>query len=550
MTDSLLFVPLGGVGEIGKNMSAVQCGDDIIVIDTGLMFPDEEMPGVDIVIPDITWLTSNADKVRGICLTHGHEDHIGGLPYVLRELDVPVYGTRLTLGLVRPKLAEHKLSDAGLHEVAAGDRVPLGCIEVEFIRVSHSIPDACSLAIRTPAGTIVMTSDFKFDPMPVDHRYTDIARFAEIGDEGVLAMMSDCTNIEKEGHSQSESVLSRVFERIFSEAQGRIICTSFASNIHRIQQIANLTVKYDRQMSVVGRSMAQNVRTARELGYLNIPDWALLEVEKIPDREPEKVVIMTTGSQGEPLSVLTRISNDDHRRIKIQPGDTVVISAKPVPGNESLVHRVINNLFRRGARVIYDDIEPVHVSGHANKEDLRMMLNLVRPKFVVPVHGEARHLHLYSEMALETGYLSSDVILLDVGDKLELTADSAAVVGGVEQSGMVMVDGLGVGDVGDAALRDRGHLASDGVLVVVSTVDQVTGDLLDGPSIMSRGFMDEEEEFLSEAADAIRDHLRDIPKDAVKDIATARLEIRNALARFVNARTRRRPVIIPVVTEI
>lgn len=550
VSDALVFVPLGGVGEIGKNMSAVQYGDDILVVDAGLMFPDEEMPGVDIVIPDIAWLLDNKEKVRGICLTHGHEDHIGALPYVLRDLDVPVYGTRLTLGLVRPKLAEHKLSDAGLQVVESGACVELGALEVEFIRVSHSIPDACSLAIRSPVGTIVLTSDFKFDQLPVDGRYTDVARFAQLGDEGVLALMSDSTNAEKPGYARSESVLSREFDRIFSEAPGRIICTSFASNIHRIQQIADLTVKYERQMAVVGRSMAQNVRTACDLGYLKIPEWAILEVERIPDRDPEKVVIMTTGSQGEPLSVLARISNDDHRRIKIIPGDTVVISAKPIPGNESLVYRVINNLFKRGARVIYDDVEPVHVSGHANREDLRMMLNLVRPRFVVPVHGEARHLYMYSQMAVETGYRSADVITLEVGNRLELTADSATVTGSLEQSGMVMVDGLGVGDVGDVALRDRGHLSTDGVLVVVATVDQLSGDLLDGPSIMSRGFMDDEEAFLAEAADAIRDHLRDIPRDAVKETATARLEIRNSLARFVNARTRRRPVIIPIVTEI
>ncbi|MEI6915842.1 MAG: ribonuclease J [Armatimonadota bacterium] len=544
------MIPLGGVGEIGKNMMAVAHGGEFIVLDAGLMFPDEQMLGVDLVIPDIAWLVANRENVRGIFLTHGHEDHIGGLPYVLRDVQAPVYATKLTLGLVRRKLEEHRISDHWLNEVQAGDRIKLGGFDVEFIQVAHSIPDACSLAVRTKAGILVHTSDFKLDPLPVDGRHTNVGRFAELGTEGVLALTSDSTNIEHAGYTQSESILTATFDRIFSQTTGRIIAASFASNIHRIQQIADLTIKHGRQLAVLGRSMEQNVRTARELGYLTIPDWGIIGIDEAETRPPHEVTVMTTGSQGEPLAVLARLSTDDHRKLKIKEGDTVIISAKPIPGNENLVQRVINNLFRRGAHVIYDDLEPVHVSGHANREELRLMLNLVKPQYVVPVHGEYRHLVKYGEMAVESGYRGADVFHTEVGDVLELTRESARVIGRVPQSGNVLVDGLGVGDVGDLALRDRSHLASDGVLVVVASVDQHTGQILAGPDIFARGVMDDEEEFISEAREVVAERFAAISPAAATDISTAKAEIRSALSKFVNTRTRRRPVIIPIVMEV
>lgn len=548
--NAVALIPLGGVGEIGKNMLLVCHGGKIIVIDAGLMFPDEQMLGVDLVIPDISYLVKRREDVVGIFLTHGHEDHIGGLAYLIRDVPAPVYATRLTLGLVRGKLEEHGLTDDLLNDVVAGDRIEAGPFEVEFIHVAHSIPDACSLAVRTPAGTIVHTSDFKFDPMPLDGRRADIARFAEIGREGVLALTSDSTNIERPGFTRSESALSQTFDRIFSDAPGRVIAASFASNIHRIQQIADLSIKHNRHLAVVGRSMEQNVRIARELGYLQIPDWALISLDQLDSYAPNQITVISTGSQGEPLSVLARLSMDDHRRLKIQQGDTVIISAKPIPGNENLVQRVINNLFKRGASVIYDDIETVHVSGHANREELRMMLNLLQPQYVVPVHGEFRHLVKYGEMAVETGYRSANVFRLEVGDMLQMTAQDAEIIGHLPHAGNVMVDGLGVGDVGDVALRDRWHLANDGVLVVVISIDQHTGRVLAGPDIMARGFMEDEEAFLTEAREVVAERLETISPEAATDPATAKLEIRSALAKFVNARTRRRPVIIPTIMEV
>lgn len=550
MAEKLTLIPLGGLGEIGKNMLVVKYGEDILVVDAGLTFPTEDMPGVDVVIPDISYLRENAEHVLGVVLTHGHEDHIGGLAWTLKELNVPVWGTKLTLGLVKLRLEEHRVDGAKLNEVRPGDHIQAGPFDVEFIQVAHSIPDACSLAIRTPAGLLVHTSDFKLDPTPIDGRRTDIGRLAELGNEGVLAMTCDSTNVERPGFSGSERSLAKTFDRILSQSPGRVIVACFASSIHRMQQIADLSIKNDRYLAVVGRSMARNVEMARDLGYLEIPNWALIDIEQVAQLEPSRVTILTTGSQGEPLSVLTRVSMDDHRRLQIQEGDTVVISAKPIPGNESLVQRVINNLFKRGAEVIYSDIEPVHVSGHANREELRMMLSFLRPKYVIPVHGEWRHLAKYTEMALETGYLSADIIRMDLGSVLELSEDSAEITGTIPNTGSVMVDGLGVGDVGDVALRDRWHLASDGVLVVVVSIDATTGELLAGPDLMSRGLMDESEEFLAEAKEFLTEHIGELPAEAAKDSAAARQDVRDTLARFVNSRTRRRPVIIPIIMEV
>lgn len=548
--NSLQIVPLGGVGEIGKNITAYKYGSDVLVVDCGLMFPDEEMLGVDLVIPDTTWLKDPSNNVVGVCLTHGHEDHIGSLPYFLKEFDVPVWGTPLTLGLVKSKLDEHKITNIKLNEVEAGDVIEAGPFSVEFVQVSHSIPDACSLAITTPLGVVVHTSDFKFDPTPVDGRLTDIGRFSELGRNGILALVTDSTNVEKPGFADSERLLGRTFDRLFSEARGRVIVACFASNLHRIQQVADASVKYGRQIAFVGRSMARNVDIACKLGYLDIPDWAFLDIDEISARPKDQVTIMTTGSQGEPLSALSRISMDDHRRISIEEGDLVVISAKPIPGNENLVMRVVNNLFRQGAQVVYSEIDMVHVSGHANQDELRMMLNLLDPDYVIPVHGEYRHMAKYREMARETGYEPHEILTMDIGDILQIDSDGAQVVGKIEQSGSVMVDGLGVGDVGDVSLRDRSHLASEGIIIAVVSIDKATGEILAGPELMSKGVMDEWESFLAEARERLMEHLSALPHDAIRDGATAKLEIRNALAKFVKSQIRRRPVIIPVVTEV
>ncbi|MBI2843904.1 MAG: ribonuclease J [Armatimonadetes bacterium] len=549
----LQIVPLGGVGEIGKNMCAVRYGDGILVIDTGLMFPEEEMLGVDIVIPDISYLLQNSDKIRGIVLTHGHEDHIGGIPYILKQMNKPIWGTRLTLGLVRAKLEEHNLTESSeMHEVEAGDVVEFGEISVEFVGVSHSIPDAAALAIKTPAGTVVYTSDFKFDNNPIDGRLTDISRLARLGDEGVLVLLSDCTNVEKPGYTPSERIVGYTFDDVFSQAPGRIIIATFASNVHRMQQVLDTANRYSRRVAVIGRSMARNSEIAEQLGYLKIPDGAKLSMAELSSAQPEEVVIMTTGSQGEPLSALTRMAMDEHKRIKIGPGDTIIISATPIPGNEDLVNRTINRLFRLGADVVYDPIASVHVSGHGNQEDLKLMLNLTKPQYVVPVHGEYRHIARYAQMADDMGYGSDRMLQLSVGDVLEFDQDGARISGKVDVSGSVMVDGIGVGDVSEVVLRDRWHLAQDGVIVVILTIDKAQGEIVAGPDIMSRGFVvpEHEEEIIEQAKGIIMERMSEMEVEEVAELSAVKQEVRSALGRFLNERTRRRPMIIPIVVEI
>lgn len=549
---NIKIIPLGGTNEIGKNMTAIEYDDQILVIDCGLMFPDAEMLGVDIVIPDITYLLENEEKIQGIILTHGHEDHIGALPYVLRQMTVPIWGTRLTLGLVKPKLEEHKLYNCTeLNEVGIGDRFNIGVFDIETIRVSHSIPDGCGIVIRLPAGNIIHTGDFKFDQTPADGKVADFAKFAQVGAEGVTLLMTDCTNVEKSGYVASESIVGDMFEKVFRKAMGKIIVASFASNINRIQQVYDTAAIYGRKVAVAGRSMAQNIEIAEQLGYLSIPPDTKIRLEDIADMYPVEVVVMTTGSQGEPLSALTRIAMDEHKKVKVEKGDTVIISATAIPGNEDLVSRTINRLFRRGANVIYDPIERVHVSGHGNREDLKLMLNLTRPKYIVPFHGEPRHVARYFEMTEEMGIPRENVFSLEIGDVLEVSNEHAEVTGRV-QAGDILVDGIGVGDVGDIVLRDRRHLANDGVFVIVMSIDKTTGDIVAGPDIISRGFifMEEAEDLIEEARQLILSSIGGLEVDEATEWTSVKTNVKSVVAKLLYNRTHRRPMVIPIIMEI
>lgn len=548
----LQIIPLGGVLEIGKNMTAYRYEDQILVVDAGLMFPEEEMLGVDIVIPDITYLEENADKVLGIILTHGHEDHIGALPYVLRRLDVPVYGTPLTLGFVSNKLAEHKLLDyARLFEARAGSVIEIGDFKVEYVRMTHSIPDASGLVIKTPAGTVVVSGDFKFEQAPIDGERVDISRLARIGDEGVLTLLIDTTNVEKQGYTPSEALVAETFERIFTTAPGRIIVAAFASNINRVQMLYNAADRFGKRVALVGRSMAENCRIAEELGYLTVPDGARLRPEEIEQTDPRGVVIVTTGSQGEPLSALSKMALDEHKHVNITEGDTVVISATPIPGNEDLVLRTINRLFQQGAEVVYEPHAKVHVSGHGNQEDIKLMLNLLRPRYLVPVHGEQRHYSRFAKIAASMGYAPENVFRLSPGDVLEVTEQSAEVADKV-QAGKVMVDGLGVGDVEDVVLRDRWHLSQDGVLIVVVGVDRKTRQITSGPDFLSRGFVGEElgGELVDGAREVVRAKLDAFKDTDIEEYDEIQAAFRKALAKFIYDRVHRRPMIVPIVMEV
>lgn len=550
--DKVRIIPLGGVCEIGKNMTVLEYAGEILVIDCGLMFPDEEMFGVDIVIPDVTYLLENADRIKGIVLTHGHEDHIGALPYILRQISAPIWGTKLTLGFVKAKLDEHHLLESvELHEIDKGDRFNIGVFDIETIRVTHSIPGGVGLAIRLPVGNILHTGDFKFDHTPIDGKPVDFARFAKIGAEGVLLLMIDSTNVEKPGHVPSERIVGEMFEEVFSKARGKIIVASFASNIHRIQQVFNTAKLFDRKVAIAGRSMAQNIEIARQLGYLNFSDDIRIRLEDIPNLYPVEVVVMTTGSQGEPLSALTRIAMDDHSKVKVEKGDTVIISATPIPGNEDLVARTINHLFKRGADVIYDAIAPVHVSGHANREELKLMLNLTRPKYVLPVHGEHRHVAGFAELAREMGIPNENVFRMEVGDVLEIDSTGAALADKVT-AGDVLVDGIGVGDVGEVVLRDRRHLACDGIVIAVIGIDRATGNVVAGPDIISRGFVyaEESEDLMTEAKQVVLNTVEGLTVDAAAEWSTAKSDVRSVLAKLFYAKTHRRPMVIPVIMEV
>jgi ribonuclease J len=548
--DSLVLVPLGGVGEIGKNMWVVGYGDDLVVLDCGGMFPEEDMLGVDLVIPDISYLVENRDRVRAIVLTHGHEDHVGALPYVLQQLDVPVYGTRLTLGLVKGRLDEHGLGkNAELQEVQAGQSLQLGAMTLEFVHVNHSLADVVAIAVHTPAGTIVYATDFKFDHTPIDGRVTDLQRLAALGANGVLCLLSDSTNAERPGYTLSEKIVGETFMDAFRRAQGRILVATFASNVHRIQQVMAASARFGRKVCVMGRSMVNNVGIASRLGYLHVPEGLIIDVEQMEDYPPERLAVITTGSQGEPMAALTRMAMAEHRRIEIVPGDTVIISASPIPGNERLIGRTINHLFRQGAEVIYHAVSGVHVSGHASQEELKLMINLIKPRYFIPIHGEYRMLVHHARLAEQAGLSPEHVMIAEIGDMVEISAKSFKKTAKVE-AGSVMVDGLGVGDVGTVVLRDRQQLAQDGILVVVVSIDKQTGEILAGPEFVSRGFVyvRESERLFEEAKQRVKVALESC-EPVLGEWNVMKNQVRDTLSGFFWERTRRRPMILPVVME-
>ncbi|MFI5283670.1 MAG: ribonuclease J [Candidatus Dormibacterales bacterium] len=547
----LRYIPLGGLGEVGINMWALEWDNQVLVVDAGLMFPQDDMLGIDLVLPDISYLLEKGRKVLGIVLSHGHEDHIGGLPYALKKLNVPVYGTRLTLGLVKPKLREHRiLREADLREVRVGDSVQLGPFRVETVAVCHSIPDAVALSIETPVGRVVYTSDFKLDDAPPDGLPTDMARFRQLGDEGVLLLLSDSTNAERSGRSGSERDLHGAFERIFGEAPGRIVVANFASNIHRIQHLVRMAVQFERRVAVVGRSLETNFKTARELGFLKVPEGLTVPLDHI-DRVPRsKLLLLTAGSQGEPMSALARFAAQRHPLVNVLEGDWVVISARPIPGNERMVHQTVNNLYRHGARVFYSEVGHVHVTGHAQRDELREMLDATRPRFFIPVHGEYRQLLLHSEIASEAGLADERITVVEDGESVELDGESMTR-GEKIPTGLVFVDGLGVGDVEQVVLRDRRHLAEDGILVVTLTLDRDTGAVRAGPDLISRGVIEPElsVKLMSDARAAAMDSIVRLA-EAHSDLNQLQEAIHDAVSKTVYRQTRRRPMVIPVVTEI
>lgn len=547
----LQIIPLGGLGEIGKNMAAIRYGDTILVIDSGLMFPEEELLGIDIVLPDITYLLENKDKVKAVLLTHGHEDHVGGLPYMLKEINVPVYGSRLTVGIAANKLSEHDVEGTSLHAVRPRDCINFGELKVEFIRVCHSIPDCMGIAVHTPLGIIFHTGDFKLDQTPVDGETVDFRKLAEIGEKGVLVMLSDSTNAERPGFTMSEKVVGNTFDDLFGKCNGRIIITTFASNVHRIQQVICTAQKFNRKVAVSGRSMVNNVQVSSELGYIDIPPGMLVDIEDINQYPPEKMVIVTTGSQGEPMSALTRMATADHRWVGIEDGDTVIISATPIPGNEKLVARTVDLLYRQGAEVIYEKSMGVHVSGHAAQEELKMMLNLIRPQYFIPVHGEYRHLKTHAKLAESIGMDRSSIFVMENGQVLEVDQEKAAISGKVT-SGKILVDGLGVGDVGNIVLRDRRQLAKDGIIIVVVTIDKEAGEMVAGPDLVSRGFVyvRESEQLMEDAREKVSEAMDLCLKKGLTEWAMIKSQVREKLSRHLYEKTGRRPMILPIIMEV
>jgi len=544
------FTALGGLSEIGKNLYVFECSNDLFIIDCGLAFPDEDMLGVDLVIPDFAYLEKNRERFRGIVLTHGHEDHIGALPYLLKKINVPVYGTKLTLGLCEGKLREHGiLSGCSLNVVSPRQTIKLGCMSVEFIRVNHSIPDACAIAIHTPAGIIVHTGDFKVDYTPIEGGIIDLARFGELGNKGVLALLSDSTNAERPGYTLSERKVGDSFRNIFGTAEHRrIIVATFASNVHRIQQIIDTAVLCERRIALSGRSMLNVVQKAIELGYVHIPRGSLIDIDQVNKYPPEKIVVITTGSQGEPLSALTRMSAGDHKQVTITPNDLVVISASPIPGNEKTVGRVINDLMKSGAEVVYESMYEVHVSGHACQDELKMMLSLTKPKFFIPVHGEYKHLVKHAQLAVRMGVPEENIFILDLGRQLETDSDAMKVTTQVT-AGKVLVDGLGVGDVGTVVLRDRKKLAQDGLIIVVASIERGSGRIVSGPDIVSRGFVyvKESEELIDEARELMEDA---VTSSAGSSVNVIKNNMRDVMSDFMFRKTKRSPMILPIIMEI
>ena len=550
--DRLKIIPLGGLEEVGKNMTVFEYGNEMIIVDCGVAFPEDDMLGVDLVIPDFSYLTKNREKFKAMVITHGHEDHIGAIPYVLKELNVPVYGTRLTLGLIKNKLEEHKLvRSTSLKCVKAGDVITIGCFKIEFIRSTHSIADSVALAITTPVGVIFHTGDFKIDYTPIDGKPIDLSRIAEIGNQGVLALMSDSTNAEREGYTMSEKTVGKVFDNIFTGCTKRIIVATFASNVHRVQQIVNSAVKTNRKVAICGRSMENVMNVAIELGYLNIPDGVLIDIDDIDDYIPERLVLITTGSQGETMSGLSRMASGTHRKVVITRDDLVIISATPIPGNEKLVSNVIDDLFKIGADVIYHSLADVHVSGHACQEEQKLMLSLVKPKYFIPVHGEYRHLKAHAETAMKIGIPEENIMMLTNGRVLELDKNMCKL-GSTVPAGQLLVDGLGVGDVGNIVLKDRQHLSQDGLIIVVIAMDGKTGQILAGPDIISRGFVyvRESEDLMDSIKRQIFKDISNMESEGIKDWTTIKTRVKDTLHDFVYSKTKRNPMIIPIISEI
>lgn len=550
----LKIIPLGGLNEVGKNMTVIEYEDDIIVVDCGLGFPDEDMPGIDLVIPDISYLEANKDKIRGICLTHGHEDHIGAIPYALRSINPPIYGTRLTLGIIQNKLQEHRLpEEPKLCCVKAGDTVRLGVFTVEFIRVNHSIADACCLAISTPVGMILHTGDFKLDTTPIEGEMMNLTRLGELGRRGVLLLMCESTNAERPGYTPSEKKVGKSLEIIFTmHSDKRIVIATFSSNVHRVQQIIDASVRHGRKVAVTGRSMLNIIGAAMELGYMHVPDGALIELSDMKRYKPEEITLITTGSQGEPMSALYRMAFSEHSQVTLTPSDLVVLSSNPIPGNEKLVGRIVNELAKNGVQVLHDAAVEVHVSGHACQEELKLMQALVRPKFFMPIHGEYRHLMANRELAREIGMEEDHIFISDIGKVLELSPDAASW-GEPVPAGKVLVDGYGVGDVGNIVLRDRRHLAQDGLIVVVAGIDEDAGLIISGPDIISRGFVyvREAEELMEEARQIAIETLNQcLMSRRGFDRMQVKTRLKDDLTRFLYSQTKRKPMILPVIMDV
>ena len=549
----LKIIPLGGLHEIGKNITVFEYENEMIVVDCGLSFPEDDMLGVDLVIPDITYLEQNVERIKVLVITHGHEDHIGALPYLLKKINIPIYATKLTAGLIRNKLEEHKLvGSTKLIEVNQGQTINLGKnFKIEFIRSSHSIPDSVMLAITTPAGTVLHTGDFKVDFTPIDGKLMDLGRIAELGNQGILALMSDSTNSERKGFTMSESSVGEVFDKLFLHCTKRIVVATFASNVHRVQQIVNCAIKYGRKIAVCGRSMINMITTARELGYIECPENLFIDIDMIKNYPDEQLVIITTGSQGETMSALTRMANGEHRKVKITPNDLIIISATPIPGNEKYVSKVIDDLMQIGAEVVYSSLEDVHVSGHACQEEQKLIIALAKPKYFIPVHGEYRQLIAHSETAQSMGISKENIIMMQNGKVLEIGEDGTAFTG-VVTNGRVLVDGLGVGDVGNIVLRDRQHLSQDGLIIIVLTMDAGTGEVLAGPDVISRGFVyvRESENLMDEVKAVVRKEIKKCEENGVRDWSTIKSTVRDNLKDYVFAKTKRNPMIIPILMEV
>ena len=549
----LKIIPLGGLHEVGKNITVFEYDDEIIVVDCGLSFPEDDMLGVDLVIPDITYLKRNEEKIKGLIITHGHEDHIGSVPYLLKQIDIPVYAPKLAMGLIRNKLEEHRiLRSSTLIEVTQGQKIKFGkYFEVEFIRSTHSIPDSVMLAIKTPVGTILHTGDFKVDYTPIDGKIMDLGRIAELGNEGILALMSDSTNAERKGFTMSESSIGPVFDELFDGCTKRIVVATFASNVHRVQQIVSSAVKYHRKIAICGRSMINMITTAKELGYIDCPDDIFIDIDTMSTYNDEQLVIITTGSQGETMSALTRMAAGDHRKVKITPNDLVIISANPIPGNEKSVSKVIDDLMQIGAEVVYSALADVHVSGHACQEEQKLIFALSKPKFFIPVHGEYRQLRAHSETAQMMGIPAKNIVMMENGRVVELD-ENEMKLGGMVPNGRVLVDGLGVGDVGNIVLRDRQHLSQDGLIVIVLTMDSSTGEVVAGPDVISRGFVyvRESENLMDDVKNVVRHEIRKCEEKGIRDWATIKSTVSENLRDYIFTKTKRNPMIIPIIMEV